>query len=213
VGQESVRLGPGADPFFPVGRCCMDEWLSFPVWESLYRDSDKWEEDDMVAFRDACGQELKVSNMRLEGNLSEIRSAVPIGKSVTSAEKQSYMAVLGQLAKLHNKRGGRDPREQDKASELLERGVPLDHLAKTANLRGRPDKKWCVYQLQVWRAQHPLATRDMQSAYERYLRTQWAAFTPEQMAAATQEIRISLERSVSPDPGLPGSWGRNSVLI
>jgi hypothetical protein len=111
-----------------------------PVLESLGGEREGLEDKEMIAFREECRSQLKVSNMRLEGTLSEIRAAVPKGKSVTSAEKQAYLPYLGQVVKVHLQRGGHDPRGPDTSSELLEQGVPLDTLATKCSLRNRPDR-------------------------------------------------------------------------
>jgi hypothetical protein len=67
--------------------------------------------------------------MRLEGVLSEMRAAVPKGKSCVTAERVAHLAYLQQVLKSHLAQGFQDPRKESTAEEMLKENVPVERLS------------------------------------------------------------------------------------
>ena len=113
--------------------------------------------DEVQAMLLSLARNLKATNMWLEGELSQIKAAVPVGKRCPHSERLACLSHLSFLLKDHLASGRADSRGQDCRAALLLRGVPLEHtFAQKAN--DRPDTAWRLKRVWQWRQMHPSAS-------------------------------------------------------
>lgn len=174
------------DEFLGTTDCCRDEWLTKPILECLHGSRSLLASPEMKALQTRLAMDTHATNMRLEGEFSEIKASAPIGRSVITAEKQSYIAYLDKMLKTHVARGGQDSRVPLKPAELIRSGVPMQRRQPSAF--HRPDMRWHNEHLRNWRQHHPGCTLDQHQEKSRELSTQWHNMTPDEKSSALQAL-------------------------
>ena len=114
--------------------CCLEADFSYWFHKSLQSVDDlKTEDCDMVLKK---LEKTKATNMRLEGELSEVRASVPTINRKPSAERYIYQSYLSFLYKEHLAAGRKDFLKDD-PKEMVRSGVPLER--NTRQRSSRPD--------------------------------------------------------------------------
>jgi len=129
---------------------------------------------------------IKATNMGLEGELSELRAAVPYGKRCPNAEKLCYLSHLASLMKDHANSGRQDTRGQLDRASLMQLGVPVE--ARPPQTRSRPDVAWRNTRAWKWRKDHPNATSTEFAAEHARLQKQWSDWGPGDRQQAVSEL-------------------------
>ena len=165
-----------------VPKCCLDDDWGLPM-RSRIGSVDEMMTDEFQAMLLSLARNLKATNMSLEGELSEIKAAVPVGKRCPHSERLAYLSHLSFLMKDHLASGRADSRGQDCRAALLLRGGPLEQtLAQKAN--DRPDTAWRLKRLWQWRQMHPSASAADEAAEVTRIAQQWSGLSDDEKSAA-----------------------------
>jgi hypothetical protein len=121
--------------FLQAPTCCLDDAWGLPL-RSRIRSSEDMQSPDFQVMLLNIARKVKVTNMSLEGELSKIRSAVPVAKRSSNSERLCYLSHLGFLMQDHLACGNRGSRGQESRADLLVGGVPLE--SRPAQLYTRP---------------------------------------------------------------------------
>ena len=167
-------------------RCCRDEWTAEPLHYSFTK-RNAWEELSTRCLRREILHRFKCTNMRLEGVLSEIRAAVPKGKSVVTGERMCHLAYIDQILKAHLVKGFKDPRKDLSAQEMLDIGAPMEHRAPPK--RSLTFSGWLQHHLlPLYLGREGLRTSNAISQRREELVQRWNAFTEAQREAQLQSL-------------------------
>ena len=126
--------------FCNLPQCCLDEMIGEPLREAARRGVDLLSDDVLLLWQTLLNK-LKVTNMHLESEFSEMRAAVPVGKGAPPAERVPYQAHLGVLMKDHLAQGKLDCRGST-AETYSSAGVPLERVQRNRASR-KGAKKIC----------------------------------------------------------------------
>lgn len=163
-----------------VPPCCLDDWWGKPLQGAVSTVSEMLE-PQFQAMLTTLARQLKATNMHLEGELSEMKAAVPIGKQCPNAEKLASLAMLGLLLKDHLAKGLDDARGPERRAALLARGVPLE--MRGAQQFRRRETAWrnkCLWQ---WRRSHLDCTTHEEASELLRLSHHWAGLSLEERVA------------------------------
>ena len=171
------HITPSADKeFINSNSCCRDQTLDEPV-HATYPTEVLASSPEAADLRTKLAKEVPVTNMTLEGLLSEIRIAAPRCKSAPSAEKVCYVGYLNQAMKQHLQGGRKDSRSPDDAKELVSKGVPLDRISNKPTYT-RPDASWFCHRKNLWKRLHHAASASDNAEINKRLRCEWAQMSP-----------------------------------
>ena len=123
--------------FYNSHLCDREELMSKALLSKL-RSCDDLRSRDLLSLREELKNRLRATNMALEGELAEVRAALPRGK-FSNAELQCYLPHIDRLLKQHVARGNLDPRAPENAEHRIASGVPLER--HPAASWARPDRR------------------------------------------------------------------------
>ena len=177
-----IEASSRARAFFSLPCCCLDSWFSEPLRAKLTCYEDLSTVDMRLMFQRVAYHYYKTTNMHLEQLLSEIKTAVPLGKKSANAEKEAFLAHLKMIIKHHVRIGRRDIRSPVSRASLIDSGVLLEH--QPVPTWTRKDVRWRNVQLVQWGALHPDASAAEVSVETARLCTLWAAMQIDERDAA-----------------------------
>lgn len=176
-----------AEEFMDTPQCCLDSWFSEFLRASVGTVEDLVQPEMRLLFQRVGYQFAKTTNMHLEGLLSEIKSAVPVGKRAANAEKEAFLSHLKMLTKSHVQRGRPDPRTPVRRSALIDLGVPMEHAHGPTWTRR--DVRWRNVRLSQWKA----SVGDVEGHIAdetRRLSELWANMSSEERDASCAELGL-----------------------
>jgi hypothetical protein len=152
-----------------------------------------------MLFEGLASDLMASTNMGLEGILSQMKAAVPKGKSKSSthAEKLAWLSFLGQRLHQHVERGRRDCRLEEKRTVLLETGVPLEH--QHGQSWTRPDMRWLMGELRAWRLANAAADKTEEATERERLFSLWASWDELQRVSAVSALETGGESGTAPE--------------